>query len=545
MKVNVTVPPDTFLPTTASLYDPTDVTTAPDDDYLSNIGSAIVPNERTSLLLPSASAYAPSSVYAPTYQPILEDPELDISIADARMHGSTTIQFTFNCINLFIGVGLLAMPYTFKTGGWIFGTGLILLGWFLSRYTLTLLIKAMDWTGAATYSDLGEIALGKWGRWSITSILFGELFSCACAYIVLIGDTLENLVKMTVGQRSTDEPLEWYFTPVGLKSIAFFAVLLPTTLIGSLRGLSVGSIIGIMASFALGVVMTIDGFSKPDAPGSIWESAETTLYPPNLESWLMLPMSLGVVMYNYSGGAVIPNMYRDMKHPEKVHRILDASLVIVTLWFLFMSMLGYCMFGIGTLDDILFNIAGVKEYSRSLTIILLGMIALNPLTKFALMLNPVCVNLELALIRPLFLSPEVSETRRISHSIRPTVTGGDSPEALSSFPEPSPAIFHRQLLDSPGAYTALKYLLRFMIAFGAYLVGVFFPSFNGLLAFIGSFFSFSVSSIFPCWVYLRVFEGRLNWLEVMWIRFLMAFSALMVFVGMFWAPIMQVILDSI
>jgi vesicular inhibitory amino acid transporter len=160
----------------------------------------------------------------------------------------------------------------------------------------------MDWAGAWTYSDLGEACFGRFGRFIVTIILFGELFSCGCAYIVLVGDTLASIAETSFLAGT------WWGTVVGLKTLSFLLVLLPTTLLGNLRVLSVGSLIGIFASVALGVIMVVDAVMKPDAPGSIWEPAETDMFPSSLRFWLLIPMNLGLVMYNYSGGAVIPNL---------------------------------------------------------------------------------------------------------------------------------------------------------------------------------------------------------------------------------------------
>jgi amino acid permease len=70
-----------------------------------------------------------------------------------------------------------------------------------------------------------------------------------------------------------------------------------------------------------------------------------------------------------------------MAEPEKVKKMLNLSLSLVTGWFLFMSALGYWMFGTGTKEEIIFNIAQEPAYNKALTAFLLWLIVLNPLTK--------------------------------------------------------------------------------------------------------------------------------------------------------------------
>ena len=263
---------------------------------------------------------------------------------------STVVQTTFNSINLFIGVGILSMPYTFRVAGYWLGPLMILFCAILSWYTTSILVKSMDRRpGIKTYSDLGEAAFGKMGRWFITVVFFFELFSCGIVYIVLIGDTLMEIIP--------DGTLFGIHLGLnGLKTLAFVTVMLPTTMMGSLRFLSVGSIIGIIGSFMLGVVLLVDAFSKPEAPGSIYHHAPVDSLPESFRMWMMIPLNIGVIMYNYSGGAVMPNLYRDMKEPGKFSSMLRVTYGVVTAWFLFMSGLGYWMFGREMQEEVYFPV---------------------------------------------------------------------------------------------------------------------------------------------------------------------------------------------
>jgi hypothetical protein len=133
-------------------------------------------------------------------------------------------------------------------------------------------------------------------------------------------------------------------------------------------------------------------------------------------------------------------------------------------------------------------------------------------------------------------------SRRIS--MIPSAAPQPTPNAdgLSTFPIPTPLPRHRRIFSSSAAYTTLRLLLRFAIATSAFAIGIMVPDFNSILAFIGSFFSFSVSAIFPCWVYLRIFDGRIGRWEVIMIKMLLVFSVWMVVVGVVWAPIVDFIL---
>lgn len=57
--------------------------------------------------------------------------------------------------------------------------------------------------------------------------------------------------------------------------------------------LSYASIIGILSTLFLVAVMFIDGLSKPEAPGSLWDPADTSL---NIASIGELGLSFGLFM---------------------------------------------------------------------------------------------------------------------------------------------------------------------------------------------------------------------------------------------------------
>jgi amino acid permease len=70
------------------------------------------------------------------------------------------------------------------------------------------------------------------------------------------------------------------------------------------------------------LIVFIDGFIKPETPGSLREPAQTYLFPSN---WLTLPISFGLLMSPWGGHAVFPNIYRDMRHPQKYKKALTVT----------------------------------------------------------------------------------------------------------------------------------------------------------------------------------------------------------------------------
>lgn len=69
------------------------------------------------------------------------------------------------------------------------------------------------------------------------------------------------------------------------------------------------SLIGILSSFTLFFSLLADGIIKRESPGSLWQAMPTAVGP----QWSKLPLSFGLLMSGFSGHAVIPSLYRDMK----------------------------------------------------------------------------------------------------------------------------------------------------------------------------------------------------------------------------------------
>src|SRR3954470_7616903 len=114
-------------------------------------------------------------------------------------------------------------------------------------------------------------------------------------------------------------------------------------------------------------------------------------------------------------------------------------------------------------------------YWRPLNSFIIWLVAINPIAKYALTLNPINLTLELSY----YSSPYIEEWFN----------------------------------SGRGRRTALKAFSRFSVSTLVVLIAINFPAFDRVMGILGSFFSFTISAIFPCVCHLKLYGEMLNWKE--------------------------------
>ena len=281
---------------------------------------------------------------------------------------STLYQTIFNSINVLIGVGLLSLPLALKYTGWIVGLLFLTSSALVTAYTAKVLSVCLDVDPSlVTYADIAFISFGRRAR-IIVSVLFSlELVAACVALVILFADSLNALVPQ-VGLST----LDW-------KIICGF-VLIPLNFV-PLRLLSITSILGIVCCTFIVIAVLVDGFIKPNTPGSLREPAATRLFPSN---WTTLPLGIGLLMSPWGGHSVFPNIYKDMRHPLRYGKALRFTYGFTFSLDACMAIVGLLMFGDDIRDEVTSNVLLIKGYPRGLSIIIVVMIAIIPLTKIPL-----------------------------------------------------------------------------------------------------------------------------------------------------------------
>ncbi|KAG7443486.1 uncharacterized protein BT62DRAFT_333748 [Guyanagaster necrorhizus] len=271
---------------------------------------------------------------------------------------------------------MLAQPLAFAYAGWVAGTFLLVSFGFISCYTAKILARIIhSEPHLKLYTDIGRRAFGARSTLVISIAFFLELFLLSVLLVTLYADSLESLVPA--------------HSPVTYKLLAL--VILIPTLFFPLSALSYTSILGIASLLLILVVVFIDGTSKLDAPGSLWSPAETY---PGIRSWNHLGKAFGLFMAGFAGHGVLPSLVHDMEDPCQFDTMANWAFFFSTVIYLLIGGAGYLMFGTPVSEEISRDLLRTPGYNAVLNKICLWMLVVSPLSKFALVVQPLNATVE-------------------------------------------------------------------------------------------------------------------------------------------------------
>lgn len=416
---------------------------------------------------------------------------------------TTFSQCVFNMSNILMGVGMLGLPFVFKSAGWFGGPFVMFLfsatTWMTSKligrqlngdprpcefFDETISVKNNPSIPEVetqirmrhrmtSFPQIAREAFGEWGNIILSSILYFELFSCLCIFLVTITDHLCSLFPSL--SRS----------PMMIAVAAALAV--PTALLRTPRLLSYLSMVGTFATVLVVLAVFIsaifegdiseevaakEGVEKGDATHIYWRTSG-------------LPVALGLIAYCFSGHAIVPSIYSSMKRPEDFEAMIDMTFLVVLASCFVVAISGYYMFGSMVEDQVTISLeqnSSAKIAMKCLTWLMI----LTAFSKFALTMFPLALGME---------------------------------EIVAPY------------ICNKNAMLFTDSIIKISVIVCALAVAFFVPSFSYICTLVGLVCSMTVSVIFPASAHLALFGSKLSFAEKIICWIFVSFGTVVAIVG--------------
>ena len=390
---------------------------------------------------------------------------------------ATFAQCVFNMCNTLMGIGLLALPFAIASAGWVAGILVLIGATVVTWYTCLLIGRSMNGDPRPTHffdeskdscirmrspiTGLPQIAteaFGTAGNVLLSAVLYFELFSSLCIFLVTMGDHLYVLFPML----STD-------THTVIVSIL---LAIPTALLRTPRLLSYMSMVGTSSTIAIVLSVAAAAIIEGDVSQEMvaQEQSETINVQSTHSLWVSsgIALSIGLVAFCYSGHAIIPSFYKSMEKPQEFEKVLSYSYGIVLLCYILVGFSGYYMFGSAVDDQITLSLQrGVSQMGSVMTCLTWLMVS-TAFSKATLYIFPLSIGLE-EIIAP-----------------------------------------H---LSNEFAVNTASCMIKMTMIVLALLVSLFVPSFGFICSLVGMICTMVVSVIFPAAAHLQLFSSGLSEME--------------------------------
>jgi vesicular inhibitory amino acid transporter len=399
---------------------------------------------------------------------------------------ATFAQCVFNMSNILMGVGMLGLPYVFMSAGWLGGCFVTFFFSFVTWRTSKMIGRQLNGDPRPTayfndspyksplvpgsgsevrlrppitsFPQIAREAFGAKGNFFLSSVLYFELFSGLCIFLVTIGDHLFTLFPSI---------------PKYLHMVIVSVVLtVPTAVLRTPRLLSYLSMVGTIATIA--VVFTV--FASAVFEGDISEKVAKKKGMDESEPlhilWYApgLPVALGLIAYTFSGHAIVPSIYSSMERPQDFERMIDVTFLIVLSSCSIVAASGYYMFGAAVDDQVTISL----EHNSSAVVAmhcLTWLMILTAFSKYTLTMFPLALGIE--------------------EIVAPYVPNEKFMAATDS-------------------------IIKLTLIVLALVVACFVPSFSYICALVGLICTMTVSVIFPAAAHLSLFGPKLSiWEKIM------------------------------
>ena len=397
-------------------------------------------------------------------------------------------QCVFNMSNILMGVGMLGLPFVFKSAGWVGGFSVTIIFGLITWRTAILIGRQLNGdprpssffddspfkspvapgsthsararSPMTSFPQIAREAFGDRGSIILSSILYFELFSCLCIFLVTVGDHLFILFP------SVSKPAHMVLSSLALA--------IPTAVLRTPRLLSYLSMVGTFATASVVLSVLLSAVVEGDISEHVAARKGMTPTEPTHILWCTsgLPTALGLIAYTFSGHAIVPSIYSSMERPQDFERMIGTTFLVVIGACCVVAVSGYYMFGSAVDDQVTLSLEQNSSAELAMKCLTWLMI-LTAFSKFTLTMFPLALGID---------------------------------EIIAPF------------VPNDTIMAATDSIIKMSLILLSLVVALFVPSFSYICALVGLICTMSVSVIFPAGAHLILFgpilslwEKVLNW----------------------------------
>ncbi|KAF8906531.1 amino acid transporter [Gymnopilus junonius] len=116
-------------------------------------------------------------------------------LAAKRTAGGGMIDSVANMANSILGAGIIGLPYAIRQAGFFTGLVLLVILCGVTDWTIRLIVVNAKLSGSHSYIDIMTHCFGSSGRAAVSFFQFAFAFGGMCAFGIIIGDTLPQVIR--------------------------------------------------------------------------------------------------------------------------------------------------------------------------------------------------------------------------------------------------------------------------------------------------------------------------------------------------------------
>ncbi|XP_057662150.1 proton-coupled amino acid transporter-like protein CG1139 isoform X1 [Diorhabda carinulata] len=283
-------------------------------------------------------------------------------------HPTTNMETLIHLLKAAIGTGILAMPEAFKFAGMVNGIISTILIGLLCTYTLHVLIRSQyemckrRKVGLLTYPESMRVACEMGPNFlrgfapyapALTNffLIFYQIGIC-CVYIVFVGVNVKAVADQYIKPEIS----------LILYTLMFFIPFLLTMMVRNLKLLSPFSY---AANFITLLTFGVCGYY-------VFQNLPPFSSLPAFGPWASYPLYFGTCLFSLQACGVVIALENNMEHPKSFLKplgVLNIGMLIVTLIYVLLAMMGYWRYGEHILPSITLNFPSVDPLAQVIRIL--------------------------------------------------------------------------------------------------------------------------------------------------------------------------------